>query len=171
MRGTGSSRSTVGRARRIWSGATTVGPERHRTIAPLALPPVAGADGTSPESGDGPGIGRATATWGATFPVIGASMVRSHPLTAPGVIVARRALTALLVIAAFLLPTAGRATAAGDAPTMTARVLLQGHVRLGSWIAIQVHLHNDGPSVNGELRLQGGSEGGTRYATPVQLDT
>ena len=46
-----------------------------------------------------------------------------------------------------------------DPPTMTARVLLQGHARLGSWIAIQVHLHNDGPSVSGELRLQGGSPG------------
>jgi hypothetical protein len=54
---------------------------------------------------------------------------------------------------------------------MTARVLLQGHARLGSWIAIQVHLHNEGPSVGGELRLQGGSQGGTRYATPVQLDS
>ena len=54
---------------------------------------------------------------------------------------------------------------------MTARVLLQGHARLGSWIAIEVHLHNDGPSVSGELRLQGGSQGGTRYAAPVQLDS
>ena len=53
---------------------------------------------------------------------------------------------------------------------MTARVLLQGHARLGSWIAILVHLHNEGPSISGELRLQGGTQGGTRYATPVQLD-
>jgi hypothetical protein len=60
---------------------------------------------------------------------------------------------------------------AANPPTMTARVLLQGHARLGSWIAIQVHLHNDGPSVSGELRLQGGTQGGTRYATVVQLDS
>jgi hypothetical protein len=54
---------------------------------------------------------------------------------------------------------------------MTARVLLQGHARLGSWIAIEVHLVNAGPSISGELRLQGGSQGGTRYATAVQLDS
>ena len=42
---------------------------------------------------------------------------------------------------------------------MTARVLLQGHARLGSWIAIEVRLQNDGPSISGELRLQGGSPG------------
>ena len=52
---------------------------------------------------------------------------------------------------------------------MDARVLLQGHARLGSWMAIEVHLQNDGPSVVGELRLQGGSQGGTRYAVPVDL--
>jgi len=81
------------------------------------------------------------------------------------------AVAAILVVLALLLPAGGSALAAGAAPTMTARVLLQGHARLGSWIAIQVHLHNDGPSVNGELRLQGGSQGGTRYAAPVQLDS
>ena len=54
---------------------------------------------------------------------------------------------------------------------MTARVLLQGHTRPGSWIAIEVHLVNNGPSITGELRLQGGSQGGTRFATAVQLDS
>lgn len=67
-------------------------------------------------------------------------------------------------------PLAGRAIAA-DPPTMTARVLLQGHARLGSWIAIEVHLVNNGPSISGEIRLQGGTQGGTRYATAVQLDS
>jgi hypothetical protein len=80
-------------------------------------------------------------------------------------------LAALAAVAIALLGAVGPAAAAGDPPTMTARVLLQGHARLGSWIAIQVHLHNDGPSVTGELRLQGGSQGGTRYAAPVQLDS
>jgi hypothetical protein len=60
---------------------------------------------------------------------------------------------------------------AADSPTMTARVLLQGHARIGSWVAIEVHLVNTGPSVSGELRLQGGSQGGTRFATTVQLDS
>jgi hypothetical protein len=81
-----------------------------------------------------------------------------------------------LVAAAVLLalsaigPLSGRALAA-DPPTMTARVLLQGHARLGSWIAIEVHLVNTGPSISGEIRLQGGAQGGTRYATAVQLDS
>jgi len=79
------------------------------------------------------------------------------------------AIGALLALA---LVGGGAAPAiAADPPTMTARVLLQGHARLGSWIAILVHLHNEGPSVSGELRLQGGSQGGTRYATLVQLDS
>jgi len=52
---------------------------------------------------------------------------------------------------------------------MTARVLLQGHARLGSWIAIEVRLQNNGPAVTGELRLQGGTQGGTRYSIVVDL--
>jgi len=76
----------------------------------------------------------------------------------------------LAIVAAVLAAGAGPAAAA-DPPTMAAHVLLQGHARLGSWIAIQVHLHNDGPSVSAELRLQGGTQGGTSYATPVQLDS
>jgi len=83
-----------------------------------------------------------------------------------------RRLAALLATAFVLVGIAGypRTIVAASPPTMTARVLLQGHARLGSWIAILVHLHNEGASVTGELRLQGGTEGGTRYATPVQLD-
>ncbi len=84
-------------------------------------------------------------------------------------LVALLAVACLLVFAA-LGPAASGAFAA-DPPTMTARVLLQGHARLGSWIAIEVHLVNSGPSISGEIRLQGGSQGGTRYATAVQLDS
>ncbi|HEX5825545.1 MAG TPA: hypothetical protein VFY18_13890, partial [Candidatus Limnocylindrales bacterium] len=43
------------------------------------------------------------------------------------------------------------------------------HARLGSWIAIEVHLTNNGPAVTGELRLQGGTQGGTRYSIAVEL--
>jgi hypothetical protein len=75
-----------------------------------------------------------------------------------------------IAIAAAIGPAATGVLAA-DPPTMTARVLLQGHARLGSWIAIEVHLVNSGPSVSGELRLQGGTQGGTRFATAVQLDS
>jgi hypothetical protein len=52
---------------------------------------------------------------------------------------------------------------------MTARVLLQGHARIGSWIAIEVRLQNNGPAITGELRLQGGTQGGTRYAIAVDV--
>lgn len=83
---------------------------------------------------------------------------------------------AALVATVWLLALGGLAATApsvraANPPTMTARVLLQGHARLGSWIAIEVHLVNAGPSISGELRLQGGTQGGTRYATAVQLDS
>jgi hypothetical protein len=55
--------------------------------------------------------------------------------------------------------------------TMEARALVQGHVRTGSWMAIQVDLANDGPPFVGELRLVGGTQGRTRFAVPVDLPT
>ncbi len=95
---------------------------------------------------------------------------RAHRRNRPPAALAALAAIAAVLVGVLLTATAGSAAAA-DPPSMTARVLLQGHARLGSWIAIQVHLHNEGPSVTGELRLQGGTQGGTRYATPVQLDS
>lgn len=77
-------------------------------------------------------------------------------------------LGAWVLIAAPLLAAPQGATAA-DGPTMTARVLLQGHARIGSWIAIEVRLQNTGPSITGELRLLGGTQGGTRYSIAVDL--
>ncbi len=59
--------------------------------------------------------------------------------------------------------------AAADGPQMEARVLLEGHARLGSWLAIEVRLTNDGAPISGELRLQGGAQGGTRFSVPVDL--
>jgi hypothetical protein len=61
--------------------------------------------------------------------------------------------------------------AAADTPTMEARILLGGNVRIGSWMAISVHLTNDGPAVTGELRMTGGSQGQTRFGTVVDLPT
>ena len=108
-------------------------------------------------------------------------MLGPQPPVAPGVSVSprasrriRRPFAAVVATGLALAALVGSSVppvAAVDPPTMTARVLLQGHARLGSWIAILVHLKNDGPSINGEIRLQGGAEGGTRYATPVQLDS
>ena len=61
--------------------------------------------------------------------------------------------------------------AAADAPTMEARVLLGGQARVGSWVAVSIHLRNDGPAVTGELRLAGGNQGETRFGTAVDLPT
>jgi hypothetical protein len=68
-----------------------------------------------------------------------------------------------------LLPLA--APVAADGLTMTARVLLQGHARIGSWMAISVQLENSGPAVTGELRMDAGSASATRFSMPVDLPT
>jgi hypothetical protein len=82
-----------------------------------------------------------------------------------------RPVAALVVAIGFLAgPTVPPATAA-DPITMTAKVLLQGHARVGSWMAIQIELSNSGPAVKGELRLAGGASGRTRFSVPVDLPT
>ena len=63
------------------------------------------------------------------------------------------------------------AAAAADLPAIEAHALLAGNARIGSWMAIQVHLVNDGPAVSGELRLAGGTQGQTRFGTVVDLPT
>jgi hypothetical protein len=81
-----------------------------------------------------------------------------------------RAFAALAVLVAAVGPAAASATAA-DGPTMEARILLNGNARIGSWMAIEVHLVNNGPAVSGELRLAGGTQGQTRFGTVVDLPT
>ena len=54
---------------------------------------------------------------------------------------------------------------------LSARPLLGGHVRPGSWVGVRVHLENDGPAVRGELRLTGGAQQGSRYSVEVELPT
>ena len=83
----------------------------------------------------------------------------------------RRPLRAILLLCAWLVLGAGVAgpVAAASGPTMDARALLQGHSRVGSWLAIEVHLQNDGAPIVGELRLQGGAQGGTRFSLPIDL--
>ena len=86
-------------------------------------------------------------------------------------LVARLLLAPTLIVLG-LSALAGPALAAeSDAPAMEARVLLGGHARVGAWMAIEVHLRNDGPSVTGELRLDNGSQTRTQYGTPVDLPT
>jgi hypothetical protein len=86
--------------------------------------------------------------------------------------VAALLLTSGLVVA----PVAanGRPLAAVTPPpglTMEASVLLDGHARVGSWMAIDVRLKNDGPPIVGELRLTGGTQGRTRFGTLVEAPT
>jgi hypothetical protein len=76
---------------------------------------------------------------------------------------------AVLVAATAVGGPAATIAAAADGPEMTARVLLQGHARLGAWLAIDVRLQNEGAPIVGELRLEGGAQGGTRFSVPVDL--
>ena len=85
----------------------------------------------------------------------------------------RRVARLLVVIGAVLTlaaPAAGTVRAA-EGLTMEATTLLDGHARIGSWMAIDVHVVNDGPAVVGELRLAAGVQGKTRFGTPVDLPT
>jgi hypothetical protein len=79
--------------------------------------------------------------------------------------------TVALVAAVMVLLLAPTMTLADGGPTMTARALLQGHARAGSWFAIAVDLQNSGPTVTGELRVQGGVGQQTTFTTPVELAT
>ncbi len=77
--------------------------------------------------------------------------------------------TALLAIIALgLIPAPVLAV---DGLTMEAQALLDGHARVGSWMAISVHLKNDGPAISGELRMAGGAQGRTRFGQVVDLPT
>lgn len=76
----------------------------------------------------------------------------------------------VLAMGLVLGPLTPAASAAGPI-TMNAKVLLQGHARVGSWMAIQVELSNSGPAIKGELRLAGGASGHTRFSVPVDLPT
>jgi hypothetical protein len=75
-----------------------------------------------------------------------------------------------ILLAALLGPAVATTAAAGQV-TMDARVLLDGHARVGSWMAIEVSLANDGPPVAGELRIAGGAQGRTQFGLPVDLPT
>jgi hypothetical protein len=92
------------------------------------------------------------------------------PRHSPGARRAARILAALALVFTALGAVSAPVAAAGG-PTMEARVLLGGHARLGSWVAISVHLKNDGPAVTGELRLSGGSQRQTSFGLAVELPT
>ena len=83
---------------------------------------------------------------------------------------AMRLLASLGMAAALLLPVAAP-VAAVDGLTMEARPMLDGHARIGAWMAVSVRLKNDGPAVSGELRLSGGSQGKSRFGIGVDSPT
>src|SRR6187399_2171493 len=82
-----------------------------------------------------------------------------------------RIAASVLVLLALLPAAAMPVVAAEDGLTMTARALLQGHVRTGAWFAVAVDVENAGPTVTGELRITGGSDSRTRFGTPAELAT
>src|SRR5688500_14203261 len=55
--------------------------------------------------------------------------------------------------------------------TINARALLDGHVRPGAWTAVAVHLTNDGPAIDGELRIGSGTGTTSQYGLEVLLAT
>ena len=98
-----------------------------------------------------------------------------HPRgTGYGLTVVLMALSMLLSGSSAVAQTAGPAPANSGEPSLlrlTARPLLGGNVRPGSWLGVRVHLENDGPAVRGELRLTGGAQQGSRYSVEVELPT
>ena len=90
----------------------------------------------------------------------------------PSTVLAGLAATAL-AIALSLSPAgpAARPVAAAGGVTLEARGLLAGHARVGSWMAIAVTVANDGPAIIGEVRINGGAQGRTRFGLPVDLPT
>ena len=103
----------------------------------------------------------------AAVPIANASASRRGTVRAHNL---GRALAAT-VVALALGSIAALPAVAVNEPTMDAAALLQGHGRIGSWMAVRVHLKNDGPAVVGELRLAAGAQGRTRFGTPVDLPT
>jgi hypothetical protein len=103
--------------------------------------------------------------------------VRSEParrVSARASAVTRRTVRLASLFGSLLLvlgPLGAIPATAVDVPVMEAAAMLQGHARIGSWMAIRVHLRNDGPAVVGELRLAGGAQGRTQFGTLVDLPT
>ena len=91
----------------------------------------------------------------------------------PASVLATRLVRAAVAVAllAGLVTTPALAVEAPAGLTIEANVLMDGHVRVGSWMAIDIHVANTGPAISGELRLAGGAQGRTRFGTRVDLPT
>ncbi|HTE66557.1 MAG TPA: hypothetical protein VK736_09905, partial [Candidatus Binatia bacterium] len=92
-----------------------------------------------------------------------------HPASVLATRLVRAALAVTLL--AGLVTTPALAVEAPAGLTIEAKVLVDGHVRVGSWMAIDIHVANTGPAISGELRLAGGAQGRTRFGTRVDLPT
>ena len=82
----------------------------------------------------------------------------------------------MLVLATGVLSVAQAADApAPGAPASRVRLaaepLLAGDVRPGEWAAVRVHLENDGPAIDGELRIASLEQSASSYGIEVQLAT
>ena len=83
------------------------------------------------------------------------------------------AFAAWLVVVAGLSasPLTASPVLAVEGLTLEATALLDGHARIGSWMAIDIRIKNDGPAIVGELRLAGGVQGKTQFGIAVDLPT
>lgn len=94
-----------------------------------------------------------------------------HPARRRASRVGLRVAAAVAVLVTGLGPFVGPGRAA-EGLTMEARILLQGHARIGSWMAIAIDLTNGGPAVTGEVRLPPPAQtGAARYSIAVDLPT
>ena len=100
--------------------------------------------------------------------------MRATPIRVLGAVLAV-VVTVALALALAAVPALGAdpspAPAAQPDLRMTARPLLGGTVRPGSWMAVRVGVENDGPAVRGELQVRGGQQGDSRYGIEVELPT
>ena len=84
------------------------------------------------------------------------------------------ALTSLAALSPILQPVpilraASPEVAPASGIRLTAEPMLDGHVRPGTWSAVRVRLENDGPAVDGELRISSADQGRSTYGIAVQL--
>jgi hypothetical protein len=89
----------------------------------------------------------------------------------PGVaiplVAATRLIAAAVVSIAVLLGVAGPAHA--ETPTLAVSAYLDGNVRPGAWAAVRVEVSNDGPDVQGELRIRTSQQGLSVYGVEADL--
>lgn len=90
-----------------------------------------------------------------------------------GAVLAALALTSLSI---FLPPVGGAGAASPElgqdsSITMSAEPMLGGSLRSGTWAAVLVRVENDGPAMDGELRISTSAQGASTYGLPIQLAT